>query len=92
MGLFKQAEEFVVREIPELTLDAKKDLANRKAAAALGLFTSAAVELEAAADELDAIAEESQLIADEAQARAEIAALEADLNRGRADRIRNFLS
>lgn len=82
----------LVLPAPEPTLAERHGRASRSAQLAVSLFMDAAAELEQAADELDRISDEAAVIADEHTARAIASTQEADLNRDRANKIRNFLA
>lgn len=89
---FGQKAQLVVTPLPEPTLDERVDRASRSAAAALSIFETVALDLEAAAQEFDAIAAASEHEAAQHTARMLAADEAADHARTRATKIKNLLA
>lgn len=89
---FQKKNTVVVTELPEQTLDQRREAQLRRAEAALSVFSHAAVELQIAADELDKVAEEASLIAYEHEAIADAALDAAERNRANAVKINNLFA
>lgn len=87
-----RSRNIVVTEIAPPTLGERIDAQQRRAAAALSVFQSAAIELEVAAEELDNIVLEATQIAEQHDSIAVNAGEEADRNREQAARIRTLFA